>query len=271
VLLSVAFIGLALASWFDLRTREIPDYVNYSLLLLGLVLRLAWWLLHENFIDGFFLFISAILAGVIVFVITYVMYLLGQWGGGDTKLMLACAALLSSFPQRTSFLLSFVMNLVIFMVAYPIVYLGVIGLKNRKKLLKKNGARVLAFLVSCCASVLILLVSLRYALISALLFLMGLTPLLIRVEKSFLHKKVKPSELTEGDWLVKPVRVGEEIIKCRGVGLTKSDLKKLKKHKARVWIKLGVPLAPAFLLAFITTLLLKEALILKIIKVVMMN
>ena len=63
-------------------------------------------------------------------------------------------------------------------------------------------------------------------------------------------KRVHPKYLTEGDWLFKDVKVGKKTIKKSWDGLTKKDIRLLKKKKF-VMIRYGIPFSPSFLIAFI--------------------
>ena len=76
----------------------------------------------------------------------------------------------------------------------------------------------------------------------------------IAVEKSALIKSVSPEKLTEGDWLLKDVKIGKTVIKADFDGLSKKDIALIKKANKAVMIKYGLPFVPVFLLAFITEL-----------------
>ena len=73
------------------------------------------------------------------------------------------------------------------------------------------------------------------------------------VEKTCLMKYVAPSKLTEGDWLLKSVKVNGKTIKANFHGLTKKDLAILRKLKKKVQVKYGIPFIPVFLIAFLLT------------------
>jgi hypothetical protein len=81
------------------------------------------------------------------------------------------------------------------------------------------------------------------------------------IEKVAMLKYVTPSELTEGDWIAKEVKVNGKLI-CgpRDLGIEKEQIAKLKqfyrKGKVKkVLVKYGIPFVPSFLLALIATLL----------------
>ena len=68
-------------------------------------------------------------------------------------------------------------------------------------------------------------------------------------------KLVSPGKLIEGDWLKDDVNVGKRVIKKTVHGLSREDIKFLKKAKKKVWIGGGVPFTPAFLIALIVFVL----------------
>src|SRR3989339_660541 len=70
------------------------------------------------------------------------------------------------------------------------------------------------------------------------------------IDEVCMIKKISPKNLTEGDWLYRDVRVGNRIIKKRWDGLTKEEIKLLKK-KNYVFVRQGIPFSPAFLIAFL--------------------
>ena len=49
ILVSIGLIGLIIATYSDKKTTEIPDYLNYSLIITGLILRLLHSLTYNNF------------------------------------------------------------------------------------------------------------------------------------------------------------------------------------------------------------------------------
>jgi len=65
-----------------------------------------------------------------------------------------------------------------------------------------------------------------------------------------------PSELTFGDWIAKPIKAGKKIIKPNWEGLSEEEVELIRKFcKKKVLIKNGIPFTPAFLLAFLATII----------------
>jgi len=73
-----------------------------------------------------------------------------------------------------------------------------------------------------------------------------------------MHVWVSPKQLTEGDWLVKPIMVGSFKLDPQKLGLEKEDLAKImklykQKKLDKVLVKYGIPFVPAFLISFALT------------------
>ncbi|MEM3091967.1 MAG: hypothetical protein QXD05_02475, partial [Candidatus Pacearchaeota archaeon] len=107
-------------------------------------------------------------------------------------------------------------------------------------------------------TILFLIIFIILGILENLFFLFGiifLVPYLYlyakAIEESCMVKIIKTSELTEGDWLYKDVRVGAKIIKSKWDGLTKAEILLLKKKYKKTKIKYGIPFSPVFLISFI--------------------
>ena len=98
---------LTIASISDLRTREIPDWLSYSFIAFGLglaVIKSSVFLNFSPIIESLTGFIAGLAIG-------WAMFYLGQWGGGDSKLMMGLGATLGlSFQFPLDFFASFLMN-----------------------------------------------------------------------------------------------------------------------------------------------------------------
>ncbi|MEK6844913.1 MAG: hypothetical protein AABX44_01520, partial [Nanoarchaeota archaeon] len=70
------------------------------------------------------------------------------------------------------------------------------------------------------------------------------------IDEVCMIKKISSKNLTEGDWLYRDVRIGNKILKKRWDGLTKKEIKILRK-KNYVLVRQGIPFSPAFLISFL--------------------
>ena len=85
----IALVFLLIGSYTDLRTREVPDIVNFSFIAIAFGFNL---LLSVIYLDWSFI-ISSIMGFGIALFIALLMYYTGQWGGGDAKMLFGVGAL----------------------------------------------------------------------------------------------------------------------------------------------------------------------------------
>ena len=64
-------------------------------------------------------------------------------------------------------------------------------------------------------------------------------------------KNVKTSEVVEGDWLYKNLKIGKKVIKSNWDGLTKEQIKEIRKRYKKIKIRQGIPFTPVFLISFL--------------------
>jgi len=270
---SISFIVLLVGSITDLRTREVPDWINYGLIMAGLWLNLLFSAVYS---DPSYI-INSIIGLAIFFGIAYIMFYAGQWGGGDSKMLMGIGAMIGidvSF-KAPQFLTAFFINALFAGAAYGLLWSLFLAYKNWKKFLRefrKSLSRKEAVMakkaiaLALVLSVIILFFVEAYPirLLILLFMLMALLTMYLwsfarAVEKSSMYKLVEPSRLTEGDWIVRNVYFGKEYI-CgpKDLGIEKRQIRRLaelyKKRKvSRILIKEGVPFVPSFLAAFIIT------------------
>ncbi len=279
---SLSFTALLIGSITDLKTREVPDWVNYGLILSGVGLNLLFSAIYSN--PSFI--INSLVGLAIFFGIAYIMFYAGQWGGGDSKMIMGLGAMLGidvSFKTQ-QFLVGFFVNALLVGAAYGLLWSVFLVLKNKKKfsreakkeLSQKKAVKykkvILAVLVLLLISVFFVEFGyLRILILSSALLILTTFYLWIfakAIEKSCMHKLVEPARLTEGDWIVNEIFVNKQYI-CgpKDLGISKSQIKKLvglyKKGKVRkVLIKEGIPFVPSFFIAFAATLVAGNPLIL---------
>jgi len=270
---SLSFIALFIGSITDLKTREVPDWVNYGLIFSGLGLNLLFSIIYSN--SSFI--INSILGLAIFFGIAYIMFYMGQWGGGDSKILMGLGAMIGidvgfKTPQ---FLLGFFINALFAGAVYGLLWSIYLAVKNRKKfsreftkiLSDKNVVKAKKFML---AILVLLLAGFFFAKMYYMkIFVMSLALILLTtfylwifvkaIEKSAMYKLMEPSKLTEGDWIVNDVFVNKKYI-CgpKDLGIDKKQIKLLvefyKKRKIKkILVKEGIPFVPSFLIAFIVT------------------
>jgi len=270
---SICFIALAIASYSDIKTREVPDWLNFSLIASGLGIRLIYSVVMWDMS-----FILYGLFGLLVFVIiAYLMFYAGQWGGGDSKMLMGLGAIIGFELKVDSFLVGFLINVLLIGAAYGLLWSTYLVIKNRKKFVNKFGEVFKKRFYRRARRIMLLAMLLVFVLIVFIkdkIFRLGMLSLMIILLISFylwvymkvfesvvMHKYVEPSDLTEGDWIVKEIKInGEYICGPKDLGIEKEQIRKLIKFKKlgkikKVLIKEGIPFVPSFFLAFVITLL----------------
>ncbi len=267
-LIIVALFVLAVASYVDLKILEVPDWLNYAGIAAGLGIHLifslqqwSWWPIAS----------SAIGFGI-AFAIACLMFYTGQWGGGDAKLLMALGAIIGFTPEKFGFGSSFLINLVFIGGAWGIFWSGQLAVRNWKEFWKTfrklshqkpYASMRISAMITTVILVIAALVLLEYQLeliaLALVLYMICYSIIFVKsVELSCMHKWVTPDKITEGDWLVKPVKAGKTVIAPPRLGLEKEHvalLQKMYKQKKidKILVKYGIPFAPAFLLAFLLT------------------
>ena len=268
LLIATGLIGLIIASISDLKTREIPDWLNFSMIAAGISMRLM-----QSISTGIWQYLMyTILAVVAMFLLGNLMYYTRQWGGGDTKLLVAIASIFAIVPGQKYFLLSFLLNLVIISTLYGLFWCIYFAFKNRAKFRKelpiyihKNKHKIKLFLSIALLLLIPLLIindiSLRVLLLSTSIILLLyplLTTFIEAVERSAMFKELPVSKLTEGDWLTKDIKIKNKLIYSKSSpGIEKRQINLLKKSNIKyVPVKEGIPFVPAFLISILITLIL---------------
>lgn len=264
----ITIISLIIASITDIKTREVPDWLNYSLIIIGISIHGIYSLIFSN--PHYIL--SSIYGASLFLIIALVMFKTGQWGGGDSKMLIALGALIGLELNFKTFLLGFLIN-VLFIGAIYGVFWGIgLSLKNKKKfskelkkVLNKKYVKVTIKILPFIAIFPFLLLLFKF---SEILFILALIIFFITtlffltiifskvIENAFMYKSVSPKKLTEGDWIDKEVKINGKLI-CgpKDLGISQKQINKLIKLKVKkVKIKEGIPFIPPFLISFIFTL-----------------
>ena len=274
-LIIVSFLVAAAIN--DLKKREVPNWVNYGLVVVGLALGLL-----QSAVTADWHFIIFSIAGTAAaLALSSLMFYTGQWGGGDSKLLIGMGAALGlSFATAAPFLsisgqfASFLFNLVAVSLFYAIAMGSFLAFRNKDKFtaeLKKQMescaalrkfvlvAAVVGLIAIAAANDLLVRISILIILV-AMFFGLYLSIMAKAVEKACMLKKVSPLKLTEGDWIARDVVVGgKRICGPKDLGIEKGQIRQLvalywKKKIRYVTVKEGIPFAPTFLIAYLVTI-----------------
>lgn len=264
VLLAIGLVGFGLAGYWDLRYTEFPDWLPYSMIILALVVKGVFSYIENNW----WVLGNSVFIGVVFLSLGLLLYFSKQWGDGDAWLLGTLGFL---FPSRLDlgaitffpFPLTLLFNFLFVSLVYLIIYSIALGIKNRgvnKKYLeylRKEKYKFMGFGVFFFA------VSWGFALVMYFWFSFGIDnvmqmimlPFLLTfilffsyyakmVEKNLFKKRIKTSQLKEGD----------VILDGRWRGLTKNEIKEMKRKNKYVWVKEGVRFAPVFVITMLISI-----------------
>jgi Flp pilus assembly protein protease CpaA len=273
VLLCVAFAIVAIATYTDIRSREVPDWLNFAGIAAGFGVRLVWALQTNDWAQlgwgamGFALF----------FAIGVLMYYTGQWGGGDSKLMMALGVLFGFDFTLYSVALAFLIWALFAGAAYGLVWSVVLALQHWKDFAARYAALSRKYVKAHVPVWAVLILGIAFAIASddqlfrVLMLSVALAaPVLFylmlcvkAVENCCMYKATPPAQLTEGDWIAKNVVIkGKYICGPKDLGVTKKTIQQLKKLNVKsVLVKEGIPFVPSFFIAFVLTVLLGSPLV----------
>jgi len=256
-------IGIIVASMQDLKRREVDNWLNLLLMVSGFVFIFYRAVFEQNpslvFHAGFTL--------VVMFVFMNLFYYGRVFAGGDAKLLVAMTVFFIGITFYTT-LINIGVFLLFLMLSgsiYGLIYSTVLYLKDFKRVNEEMKSGLSHWHIWIFAFGFILFF---FGFVDSLFFIFGilvfLFPLLYLFAKGLegvsMIKDISGKELREGDWLVDDVRVGKTVIEANWDGLSIADIKLLK-NKKKVKIKDGLPFVPAFLIAFLAYVFLKDYLL----------
>ncbi|MBI4017230.1 MAG: prepilin peptidase [Candidatus Aenigmarchaeota archaeon] len=276
LLITIAIAMCAIGSYTDLRIREVPDWLNFAGIVTGVGVHLIGAVMLWK---GWFLLESVFGLGI-GFGIGALMYYSGQWGGGDSKMLMALGALIGFMPKIDNLFFSLLVYTAILGGLYGLVYSFVLAVKNWKKFLAElnkllTEIRLLRkVLFAIIVAGLFLIVFIDDILFKLLFgYFLIVVPLLLclyycikAVEQCCMLQYVSPSLVTEGDWIAKDIIVAyKRICGPKDLGITKPQLALLQNlgqqgKIKKVLIKYGIPFVPSFLMGLVAALLLKNPL-----------
>lgn len=278
-LVTIAFVFVTVATIFDIKTKEVPDWLNFSFIAIALFSNFLYSLTFGewNYI------IYSLIGLVVSFIFGCFMYYSRQWGGGDTKLLMGLCTLLPLYPKdllnyfnpnlNLPFLIILLINILIIGGIYGLASSLVLAIKNKNRFLKEFKSlsnKIFKYSLSNKSFKYILLmiiltmifIFIKNLLLGCLIFIFIILIILIyifikSVENSSMYKYIDSSKLTEGDWVVSPVKLNNKLIyQPNPLGISKQDVIKLKKLNIKhILIKEGLPFLPAFWFGFIITII----------------
>lgn len=271
-LLIILFTWLIFASISDLKTREVPNWLNYSLIIIALITKL----IHSIITKEFTILYYSLMGFSIFFIISLILYYTKQWGGGDAKLLMGIGAIIPTYPNfllnylnpnlSLNFLLILFVNILIVGAVYGLIWslaLSIINFKKVKSEIKKVKVNLIYKIIYATMFILILYLMFitKEVLIVLLLILIIILPIIFYLikatEKVCMFKTIPIEKLTEGDWITEDIIINnKKVYSSKSPGIELHQIKELLKSEIKkVTIKEGIPFIPSFLVAIIITLI----------------
>lgn len=244
--------GLLIALAQDIKRREVDNWLNLFLLIIGSV----FFIFENPNTEAVFRLVFFIL---FFFVLSNVMYYGRFFAGGDAKLLFAMTPLFVASTFKMTFfnlgLFIFALFLVgsIYGFGYSLI-LGLIHFKKLRKPLKQEAKKIHFSLLIVGVLVFALLGIFNVLIFGLALFILFFVLLYVyakAIEKVAMYHEVNTKELREGDWLVRDLKIGKRVFKAQFEGLSKEDIKFIQKYKKTLLIKDGLPFVPSFVIAFL--------------------
>lgn len=246
------------ASVQDLKRREVANWVSFSLIVFSLGFRFFYSLFSEEW--NFFVY--GIFGLLVFFIIGNVFYYAKVFAGGDAKLMISLGAVL---PLTTDIManvkLGVLFLFLFFFVGafYGLIFSIFLSVKNFKifkkefsQRLKKERKGLLKFFAAALVFGILGIFEAFFFVFSGLIIIFPFFFVFAKsVEESSMIKEVKTANLTEGDWLYKPLKLGKKTIMPSWGGLTKDEILKIRKKYKTIKIKEGIAFVPVFFISFV--------------------
>ncbi len=269
IIYSVIFIWLFTASIFDIKTREVPDWLNFSLIAIGL----SASLIYSIFSWDYWFFVYSLLGLAVAFVIAVIMSYTKQWGDGDSKMLLGIGACLG-FNWHFAFfdfanwpiLLYFFINSLVVGAVYGMFWAFGLGIVHRKEFVLEFKkwkywmfVLPLAFILVFSVFSLLFTAPFNFMFI-CLVVAIGIGFYLLFfikiVEKACMYKYVKIGKLVPGDWTAEMIKRNGRLVCNKKDVLDEKQISLFKRLKVKsVLVKEGIPFVPSFFLGFIFSLI----------------
>jgi len=265
-LLILALVWIVFATIQDLKKREVANWLSFSLIIFALGFRFFYCLFFQN-AEGFSFFYQGLIGLGIFFVIGNLFYYGRIFAGGDAKLMIALGTVLPFSENFFVNLKIFILFFFVFMFVgafYSLTISIILSLKNIKSWKKEFCQQLNKKKKLICLFMFLGLILMALGFIENLLFIFGVFVFILpyfyiyakSIDEVCMVKKIKTNQLMEGDWLYRDVKIGNKVIKKSWDGLSKKDIREIKKSYKKIKIKQGIPFVPVFLFSFLILVLL---------------
>ena len=132
IFLTLSF--LTFGSYFDLKTSEIPEKVSIGLIVVISSISAVYSLYSLNFSY----ILNSLFTGILYFILGYIFFYLGEWGGGDVKIFTGIGCSLGFLKSLNFFnngifpcYIDYIINIGVVSLPYLMLYVLILGLIKR--------------------------------------------------------------------------------------------------------------------------------------------
>jgi Flp pilus assembly protein protease CpaA len=239
----LGLIILIIASICDLKSREVPDWLSYTFLFTAIIANL----IYSVVINNFWHIIYSLSGAAFGLLIGLLLFYTGQWGGGDSKIMIGIFTLIGFNVQNIISLFAgkimlidyvlmsnwvlILVNITLVGAIYGIFYALVIIIKNKNKFnslakeifsqKKINSLRKSVLLFSGVIILLSIIICLFTVDKSTawLIGILGFIPFFMFyiwvfakvIDSNLMNKSILAKKITVGDWVMKDVFIDRRV------------------------------------------------------------
>jgi len=256
---ALALVYIIFAVVQDVKTKEIANWISFSLIIFALGFRFFY-----SLFDGtdFSFFYNGVIGLGIFFAIGNILYYAKVFAGGDAKLLIALGAILPASVKIFSNLEIFLNFVFIFLFTgffYVLLSSVLIGIKHFKALKKELSKQLKRNKKLMIILTLFSIILLGIGFLEKLFFMLGILVFFSSylylyskaVDESCMIKKIKSKDLKEGDWFYSDLVLDNKQLKTKWEGVSKKDIKQIVKRYKEVKIRQGIAFSPVFLISFI--------------------
>ena len=261
LLIPLTIVVLLIAALIDVRTREVPNWLNYGFIAAALGIRTIFAVDY-----GWTVLFSGLLGLTVFVALAYLFYYTNQWGGGDSKLLMGMGASLGiAYPWTSESLqiVWFFLLVLLLGAVWGIGWMIIVAFRSGHRFQVRWKMTISNWKTLHWVLLIVTILSafgtwFWHFLWPFIVFPLGVFYLFLFVdvvEKSCFITAQKPSKVVEGDWLAEDIVIGGKTI-LRKTTLQRNDLTTIKlfakeKKITEVLIKEGVPFTPGFLFAYV--------------------
>jgi preflagellin peptidase FlaK len=111
----IIIIGTFIGAIYDIKKGIIPNKLSFSLIIIGIAINLILSIIYKNIN---YILISLVFS-IIIFIISYYLWKIGFWGGGDVKLITAISVFLPTQPNLYNININYLNNSIPITAIYP--------------------------------------------------------------------------------------------------------------------------------------------------------